>query len=405
MRVKEEIFEKMQADAITTVAMEDFLIVSFGDDLLKKNKNRRSLYHISNKLRECGKFLIEMRKLGPYTDMLSVLKPEHFDDAIEATKRMSRYDLENKSFGSASLALHFGTNLKKLSELATKLLMRKTTPISVPNVEEALTNFDRFEKLVKCQWATELGSLALKDLTEKSSIKPKLLPLTEDIMKMKNIVEQIAKEAFDKLKISKSTDSFRVLAETTLLLTILHNRKRVGDIQYLELGCYKKQFDCSSYAPSQHELTSSLTENEMLLTKHYKRIVAVGKGSRPVIILIPKDIQEYFSMIYDLRQNTSWFPNKNMYFFTYPTSMRWIDGCSVLRKYAKMSGVKHPELLTSCRLRKHIATVTQVLSLKENEVDQFAKFMGHTKKPMKRFISKFKFICRISTLSSFLKNI
>nr|CAI5862069.1 unnamed protein product [Callosobruchus analis] len=50
----------------------------------------------------------EREKLGDYTDMMSVLKPQHFENVIEATKRMSRYSIEDRSFGAASLALHFG---------------------------------------------------------------------------------------------------------------------------------------------------------------------------------------------------------------------------------------------------------------------------------------------------------
>jgi hypothetical protein len=70
----------------------------------------------------------------------------------------------------------------------------------------------------------------------------------------------------------------------------------------------------------------------------------------------------------------------------YPKSQKWIDGCSAIRKYAKLSEAAKPELLTSCRLRKHIATVTQVLSLRDNEVDQLAKFMGHTTKTHQKFV-------------------
>lgn len=126
------------------------------------------------------------------------------------------------------------------------------------------------------------------------------------------------------------------------------------------------------------ELVNSLNENEKLLTRHYKKIVSIGKGIRAVAILIPKNLQKFFSTILQIRLQGAWFSEENTYFFTYPNSQRWIDGCAAIRKYAKMCGAKHPSLLTSCRLRKHIATVTQVLSLKGNEIEQLAKFMGHT---------------------------
>lgn len=39
---------------------------------------------------------------------------------------------------------------------------------------------------------------------------------------------------------------------------------------------------------------------------------------------------------------------------------------------------KTSRIINFTRLRKHIATVTQLLSLKENKIEQLAKFMGHT---------------------------
>ena len=40
-------------------------------------------------------------------------------------------------------------------------------------------------------------------------------------------------------------------------------------------------------------------------------------------------------------------------------------------------GASNPETLRSTRLRKHIATITQIANLKRNELDMLAKFMGH----------------------------
>lgn len=136
-------------------------------------------------------------------------------------------------------------------------------------------------------------------------------------------------------------------------------------------------------------MTSSLSENEKFLTRHYLRIVATGKGSRAVAILIPKNLQKYFSMVDDIKHKTAaWFSAQNTYFFTYPHSNRWIDGCSVISRYAKQCGAKRPELLTSSCLRKHIATVTQVLNLKAmkstNSQNLWDTPLGH----MNNFISK-----------------
>lgn len=383
LNVKKEVFCKMKADEITSEAISDILIVYYGEDLLKKTKMKRSLHHISNKLRECAKLLIEMKKLDVFGGMLSILKPEYFDKCLEAVKSISRFDYERRQFGAPSLALHFRTTLIALCDLAAKCILRKKIPDFLENVDQTLKDLERFKNLVNSQWVIEIGSLALKDLNEKSAIKPKLIPLTEDIIKLVKLVEKEAEEAYEKLKLAKNMESYRILSETVLVLIVLHNRKRVGDVQYLDWKSCEEQIENTNIV-LQTELADSLTDNEKLLTANYKRIVSIGKGSRPVTILIPKKIQRYFYILCKLR-NEVWFPSDNSYFFTYPNTRHWIDGCTVIRKYATKCGAKHPELLTSCKLRKHIATVTQLLNLRENEIDQLAKFMGHTAKTHESF--------------------
>lgn len=48
-----------------------------------------------------------------------------------------------------------------------------------------------------------------------------------------------------------------------------------------------------------------------------------------------------------------------------------------LRELGRLLLAEKPKLLTSTSLRKHIAVITQLLNLKENELDIVARFMGH----------------------------
>lgn len=58
-------------------------------------------------------------------------------------------------------------------------------------------------------------------------------------------------------------------------------------------------------------------------------------------------------------------------------SQEHIRGCDSLKQYALSCGAKHPENLTSTKLRKHVATISQILNLKTHELDQLATFIGH----------------------------
>nr|CAI5858949.1 unnamed protein product [Callosobruchus analis] len=120
LAVSTEILNKMQPDKVTEAAIGDILVTYLGEDLLKKNKTKEVCITYRTNYGNVEK----IQKLGDYTDMMSVLKPQHFENVIEATKRMSRYSIEDRSFGAASLALHFGTTLKKIADMAHKLILQ-----------------------------------------------------------------------------------------------------------------------------------------------------------------------------------------------------------------------------------------------------------------------------------------
>lgn len=54
-----------------------------------------------------------------------------------------------------------------------------------------------------------------------------------------------------------------------------------------------------------------------------------------------------------------------------------IRGYDCLRKYAVESKASNPELLSLTKLRKHVATLCQLLNLDQQELEQVACFMGH----------------------------
>lgn len=52
-------------------------------------------------------------------------------------------------------------------------------------------------------------------------------------------------------------------------------------------------------------------------------------------------------------------------------------GQDCLRIHANQCSAKHPEHLRSTQLTKPVATLSQVLNLKNNKLDQVADFLGH----------------------------
>jgi hypothetical protein len=79
-----------------------------------------------------------------------------------------------------------------------------------------------------------------------------------------------------------------------------------------------------------------------------------------------------------------------------------IRGADVLRDMANACGAKKPGALRSTKLRKHIATMAQVLNLKTHELDQLARFMGHDINVHREFYRLPEETCQVAKISKML---
>lgn len=185
---------------------------------------------------------------------------------------------------------------------------------------------------------------------------------------------QVAEKGIQTLKADQSNlMSYNNLMETIYCRVILLNRKRPGELQrmllntYLSVGGNKQNYE---------EFKETVSPAEQILLKHFKRVVIRGKRSRGVPVLFSADVQEHIKVMLSLRPN--FIPQENLFLFARANSSTPISGYKVLNKYAQSCGAKNPTSITSTRLRKHLATLSQVFLMNENEIEQLATFMGHT---------------------------
>lgn len=119
-----------------------------------------------------------------------------------------------------------------------------------------------------------------------------------------------------------------------------------------------------------------VTEFEKTLTKYFDRVEIRGKRSRMVPVLLTPEMIAAMNLLVEKR-NECQIHTDNVYLFARPGGLSHYRGSDCFHKYANQSGAKNPEALTSTRLRKQVATLSTVLNLKENEMDQLATFLGH----------------------------
>jgi len=105
-----------------------------------------------------------------------------------------------------------------------------------------------------------------------------------------------------------------------------------------------------------------------------------GKRGRKVAIILTQDMKESIDLLNHTRAQVG-IPHTNNYVFARPTkqSLGHIRACDCLKRFTKECEppLSNPQYVTSTKLRKYIATISQVLALKETEVDWLARHLGH----------------------------
>lgn len=201
-RIKKEVFDMIRADDISAVAKNDPLICLYGETLLAKHKRQQIATFISSRIREIARMLMTIKSMNSDVNgMFDALRLEMFRTFIVAAKIVSGYDENDKSFRAPSLALHMGTNLKILCDVAFKVVMEKR---KLPNIcwedrDKKKSEIEDLRKIIEAHWCNEIASLALKTLKEKQWEKPVQLPLSSDILIFQTYLNDLAEDAYNAL--------------------------------------------------------------------------------------------------------------------------------------------------------------------------------------------------------------
>lgn len=135
-----------------------------------------------------------------------------------------------------------------------------------------------------------------------------------------------------------------------------------------------ESFEKAGKVELQSDVQSTLSPFEQRLSENLKRVVIKGKKGRGVPLLLTEEVNEAIQLILDTKEAVG--AKESEYVFTNANGEP-LRGCDCLKTFATSCGAKRPEVITSTNLRKHIATVSQVLNLRKNELDQLAEFLGH----------------------------
>lgn len=192
---------------------------------------------------------------------------------------------------------------------------------------------------------------------------------------LKDYLASTAEKAVAKHKTRDTNgNAYFTLLETVFCRTLLLNRRRPGQLERLpfRVNVNNEMNKQQNY----EEFSDVISTTEKVLMQRLRRMVIMGKRKRGVPVLFCPTMQEDIKLLLKTRSN--FVPKSNTYLFGRPKLHTPISGYKVMDKCAKACGAKNHKALTPTRLRKHLATLTQLLNMSESDIEQLAKFMGHT---------------------------
>ncbi|XP_056118313.1 uncharacterized protein LOC130095581 [Rhinichthys klamathensis goyatoka] len=357
---------EMHEDKITDVVRKEKIILKLGEHLFNKHGHDVTKHeYIRQKMRETGRLVLQGKQTGKLKEVSDFFVPANFPHVIDAVHSVSGLNEETNTYKAPSLALKLGHNLKKLASIIECEAM-------MSGDKNALNNVQAFKQICDTKWSECVSSQALRNLSEAKWNSPQLLPFADDVKKMHQYLDRESKEYQTKLEEEPSNKNWSELAKITLCQVILFNRRREGEVSKMSLNAFTLR-DTSSTHP---DVEFALSDLEKKLCKHFQRIEIRGKRGRKVPILLTPDMLTSMELLVKTRRNCE-VPDENVFMFGRPQALSHFRGSDVIRKIAQSCGAKHPETLSSTRLRKHMATMSKVLNLKDNEMDDLADFLGH----------------------------
>ncbi|XP_072168584.1 uncharacterized protein [Diadema setosum] len=351
--------------------------------------------YIRTKLRETGRLVLEYRKVtaDKNAGLADLIHPSKFTDIVQATRNISGFDEKSHTYTTPSLALKLGHTLKKAAGVLLGQAIMKEN-------EAMERRCNQFIRLCELKWTESVSSHALRTLNENKRNNPTYLPVTKDVVKLTSYLKTETEEVITKLN-EETTDEdiskeYRYLAELTLTSIIVFNRKRSGEVSKMKLDDFSK-------CKQGDEVTDDygLSKWEAKLGKNLWRLEIVGKKQRAVPVLLTSEMKRSMDLLVAKRGDAGVYET-NPYVFALTSSNGHIRGSDVVRKFSISCGASKPSYITSTRLRKHIATVSQVMNLRDNELDVLANFMGHDVRIHRNFYRLPDHVMQVAKVSKIL---
>ena len=220
------------------------------------------------------------------------------------------------------------------------------------------------------------GQSSLSPYVKRKKAKKKkddAIPSTENVKALTTFLKKEVCEATAALEAGNEIGRqgrYNRLAERTMVSLLVFNKRRGGEAANVLLTDFTERAEYQQ----NRTILKSLSQLERELVTKMTLVQLIGKRDRIVPILLPPEEKRAIEALLRYRQTVG-LPEEGKLFAKAPKGSVMCHGYA-LKKACRNAGVDERKI-TSTTLRKYLATVVQVMSLTESEMDQVAMHLGH----------------------------
>lgn len=366
------ILSQFRADDISEVCKRDILIIHLGALLFEKFSAHQHEY-IRQTMRQIGRLVLEIKRLeSTIVEVKDLLLPKNFDTLIKAVRKLclsSINDVRAQNFKIPSMALKLGHSLRKCAQIARGFALRKG---------DLKTLIKGFMDIMDIEWRNKVSSIAVRSLLERKINSTEMLPITDDILKLNAYLDSYITIYSGNLDAGYDIPHYWAkLGAVVLYRIILFNKRRSGEAARMTLQHYACRPEWKTQCTT--EVKDSLSSLEERIADRLTVVEVHGKSRKhfKVPILLTAETKAAVDKLIEFQELAGIDPKNNFVFARGNGSLCSLRGHECLKQFAKSAELVKPECITSTKLRKYIATVTQVINLKDHETDWLARHLGH----------------------------
>ena len=209
------------------VAANDMLIKLYGSFLLNSVAGYKKLNNISQRMRVLSRLLINIRKTQNKVELSlsDIISPCWFDAIVDSVKEIAGFKMINTegelilNFTTPSLPLLVGYAIEQAASL------QRGYSIKYRNSEGAVAA-KGFLQVYKMEWKTKISSICLKNMDLNKFNKVQLLPITEDLLKIRSFMKKEIPRLTEEVLQNTTLANWRSLTELCGIRLTIFNRRR-----------------------------------------------------------------------------------------------------------------------------------------------------------------------------------